>query len=243
MALIGFERSGGWESMPCASPSDPMREALALLEEGFGAEDWFEGVDGFELLIATILSQSTNYKNVMMAMERLRAKLGISPSSIAKSDLRTIRDCIRPAGLFNQKSRRIKEVARRILEDYGGDVGNLLLRDDPRGELLRLPGVGPKTADVFLAFHGGLDILPVDTHISRVAKRLGIAEGASGYEEVRARLEELIPPHKRRRLHVALIKFGRSVCKARAPDCDGCPIAKLCPSAERFRKKPQGGRR
>lgn len=210
--------------------------------EGIEAEDWFKGIDGFELLIATILSQSTNYKNVRMAMERLRAKLGISPSSIAKSDLRAIRDCIRPAGLFNQKARRIKEVARRILEDYGGDVGNLLLSDDPRGELLRLPGVGPKTADVFLAFYGGLDILPVDTHISRVAKRLGIAEGARGYEGVRARLEELIPPHKRRRFHIALIKFGRSVCRARAPDCHRCPIAGLCPSAKRFLKAAPGDR-
>ncbi len=223
--------------------SERARMALSILEESIEVEDWFKGVDGFEFLIATILSQSTNYKNVRMAMERLRAKLEISPSSIAKSDLRTIRDCIRPAGLFNQKSRRIKAIARRILEGYGGRVENLLLNDDPRSELLRLPGVGPKTADVFLAFYGGFDILPVDTHISRVAKRLGIAGRARGYEGVRARLEELIPPHKRRRFHIALIKFGRSICKARAPYCHECPIAELCPSAERFRKTARGDRR
>ncbi|MEM3575057.1 MAG: endonuclease III [Candidatus Bathyarchaeia archaeon] len=228
--------------MSCADPSERMRRALAILEEGIGVEDWFKGIDGFELLIATILSQSTNYKNVRIAMERLRAKVGISPSSIAESDLRAIRDCIRPAGLFNQKAKRIKEVARRILENYGGDVGKLLLSDDPRNELLRLPGVGPKTADVFLAFYGGLNILPVDTHIKRVAKRLGIAEGAGGYEGVRAKLEELIPPHKRRRLHIVLIKFGRSVCKAKAPDCHRCPIAELCPSAKRFLETASGDR-
>ncbi len=216
-----------------ASPIGPIAEALKAIGERFEAEDWFEGVDGFELLIATVLSQSTNYKNVRMAMDRLRAKLGISPSAIANSDLRTLRDCIRPAGLFNQKSRRIRAIARAILERYGGNVGNILLSEDPRGELLSLPGVGPKTADVFLAFYGGFDILPVDTHISRVARRLGIASGAGGYEGLRARLEELIPPQDRRRFHIILIKFGREICKARSPDCRRCPVAELCPSAKR----------
>jgi len=227
--------------MARANPRGPVEEALNAIGGSIGEGDRFEVTDGFELLIATVLSQSTNYRNVRIAMERLRGRLGISPSAIASSDLRAIRDCIRPAGLFNQKSKRIRAIARKVLEDYGGDIGSVLSREDPRGELLRLPGVGPKTADVFLAFYGGLGVLPVDTHISRVAKRLGIAEEADGYEGVKARLEGLIPPPERRRFHLALIKFGRSICRARSPRCPECPAVRLCPSAERFHPTPGDG--
>jgi endonuclease-3 len=101
--------------------------------------------------------------------------------------------------------------------------------EDARQELLSLPGVGYKTADVLLVFAGERDVLPVDTHIFRIAKRLNIAPPKAGYEEVRLRLEELIPRGRRGEAHMLLIQHGRRYCRAQNPLCEKCPINYLCP--------------
>jgi endonuclease-3 len=96
---------------------------------------------------------------------------------------------------------------------------------------MEMPGVGPKTADILLAFVARNPVIPVDTHIARVTKRLGIAPPNANYEKTRTSLESLIPPKDRVRLHLSVIAFGREICKAPRPRCGICPVNKRCPSS------------
>ena len=96
---------------------------------------------------------------------------------------------------------------------------------------MALPGVGPKTADILLAFVAKHPVIPVDTHVARVTKRLRIAAKSADYEKVRLSLEALIPQRRRVQLHLSVIEFGRKICKARKPLCQKCPISKVCPTS------------
>ena len=96
---------------------------------------------------------------------------------------------------------------------------------------MELPGVGPKTADILLAFVAKHHVIPVDTHIARITKRLGIAPRNANYERVRTSLEALIPPDDRIRVHLSIIAFGREICKAPRPRCSICPVNATCPSS------------
>jgi endonuclease-3 len=182
--------------------------------------------DPFEILIATILSQNTNDRNSLAAFNELRNRIGISPDSLSRAGEEEIADAIRIAGLYRTKARAIKEIAREVREKYGGDFKRLLSLENLREELLKLPKVGEKTADVVLLFSGRMNIFPIDTHVRRVAKRLGLSSGS--YEEMRRNLMSLFKG-KCLEAHLLLIQLGRKYCKARKPLCNECPVRNLCP--------------
>jgi endonuclease-3 len=186
--------------------------------------------DPFLLLVGTVLSQNTSDRNSRPAYNRLVAKFE-TPKQLAGAEAREIQKLIKPAGLHRVKSKRLKHLARAVCERYGGDLGSVLRMplEGARRELLSLPGVGYKTADVLLVFACGRDVLPIDTHIFRIAKRLDIAPPKAGYEEVRLKLEERIPKGRRGKAHMLLIQHGRRYCRARNPLCLECPINDLCP--------------
>jgi endonuclease-3 len=206
------------------------KEALGIIAKEFPVPSWGQGYSPFEVLIAVILSQSTNRENTIMGFNGLRARYPITPEVLAETDEKKIQECIRPAGLHRQKSKRIKEVARRIVQDFGGDLGRIL--ELPPGEarelLLNFPGVGRKTADVVLAMVAGRDTFPVDVHITRISKRLGIAGEKADYDEIKEKLEELIPRGKMEAFHLSMIEFGREICKARNPKCSICAVNDAC---------------
>lgn len=187
----------------------------------------------FETLIHTILSQNTNDRNSDAAMRRLRNRYRITPKTLAKAKIRDLMSCIRSAGLYRSKAPRIKEVSRIIQEQYRGRLAPILELpyEQAKERLTALPGVGPKTADILLAFVAKHPVIPVDTHIERVTKRLGIAPANASYEKVRSSLEALIPPRERVRLHLSIIAFGREICKAPTPRCPSCPVNRTCPSS------------
>ncbi len=103
--------------------------------------------------------------------------------------------------------------------------------EQAKERLTALPGVGPKTADILLAFVAEHKVIPVDTHVARVAKRLGIAPPNANYEKIRGNLEALVPPRDRLPLHLSLIAFGREICRAPTPRCFACPVNDTCPSS------------
>ncbi len=186
----------------------------------------------FKLLVTTVLSQNTNWRNVEKAMRNLRPHEPVTPDAIIEIGVERLEDLIKPAGLHRVKAVKLVEAARFVRERLGGDLKSTLHLplEDARAKLMEIPGVGQKTADVILAFAGGKPILPVDTHIDRISKRLGLTGKKAGYEEVKDRLEELVLPGERGAMHLALIEFGRRVCKAINPKCVECPILELCPS-------------
>jgi endonuclease-3 len=188
--------------------------------------------DPFETLIVTIISQNTTDKNTARAFKNLSSKFKIDPETLAKTDVRKVEGCLRTGGLFRQKARAIKEVSRTLIQERKGSMASILSLplEDARRELLQLPGVGPKTADVVLLFSARKPVVPVDTHVNRVSKRLGFAPESGDYETVRKKLETLFQPEDYAAVHVLLILHGRKCCKARTPLCASCPINAYCPS-------------
>jgi len=205
-------------------------EAVKILERNLRVKPWSGELSAFETLIITILSQSTADVNTRRAFERLKERFDVKPEVLARARVEDIRDAIRSAGLYNMKAPRIKAIAKIIMEKYGGDLENVLRLplEEAREKLLELPGVGGKTADILLNFIGGYEVFPIDTHIMRVSKRLGLVREKAGYEEAREKLEEAIPGVDRRRVHFLLIQFGREICKAIRPRCEICPLTRLC---------------
>jgi len=187
----------------------------------------------FAVLAAIILSQNTTDRNALRALERLAREVGLDPESVASAGVERVAEAIRPAGLQEQKARALVELARRLLEAGGERV---LEEWDPgrvRGFLLSIPGVGPKTVDVFLAAYRGVAVFAVDTHARRIAARWGLARRGARYEEVSRALLEFFGGENADEAHRLLIAFGRAYCRARRPRCDVCPLRSVCPSARR----------
>jgi endonuclease-3 len=187
----------------------------------------------FETLIRTILSQNTSDVNSSKAMERLENRFEITPEVLSRVPIDELIECIRSAGLYRVKAPRIRQVSSIILDKYGGDLDAVLKRGptEARSVMTELPGVGYKTADVVLAFVAGQPTIPVDTHVTRVSKRLAVVRRNAGYEEIRLALERLVPRNRRVRMHLSLIRFGREICKAPRPLCPRCPVNRTCPSS------------
>lgn len=187
----------------------------------------------FETLVNTILSQNTNDRNSDAAMRKLRKRYRITPQVLSKVKVRQLIPLIRSAGLYRSKAPRIREVSRIVKERYGGRLTPILNLPyaEAKEKLMEMPGVGPKTADILLAFVAKNPVIPVDTHIARVTKRLGIAPPNANYEKTRTSLEALITPKDRVKLHLSIIAFGRAICKAPRPRCNICPVNAWCPSS------------
>ena len=200
----------------------------------------YGGRDGFECLVRTILSQNTSDVASQPAHDALIDRYGGGDlaANLADAAQPELAETISSAGLYNQKSERIIAIAEGILEEYGDTTGfDRFVREEPptevRDVLLDMNGVGPKTADCVLLFAGGRGgVFPVDTHVHRIARRLGIAPAAADHEAVREALEGAVPEKKCGFGHTAMIQFGREYCTARGPACledpDACPMADVC---------------
>jgi len=186
----------------------------------------------FQTLVLTILSQNTNDKNSRKAFQSLSRSFSITPKSLASANEKDIRRAIRVAGLYRNKSKTIRHLAEVVLNNFNGDLTPVLKMplDQARENLLSFPGVGPKTADVFLLFCGNKPTIPIDTHVFRVSKRLSLCHKDADYEGVRRSLQEIYPPNEYLALHLSLISLGRALCKSRKPACENCPLLDLCPS-------------
>ncbi len=191
-------------------------------------EDFY---DPFKNLIIGILSQNTSDRNSTRAYMGLIKEFGkITPEILAKAPLNKIKNAIKPGGLYNLKAKRIKKLAEIILKKYNGDLTKItkLPEEKAREELLKLPGIGPKTADVFIGYCMKKDTLPIDTNIERVVKRIGVVHKNAKYEEIQKALNRIVPPEQRLRCHELLIRLGRDFCKVRNPLCERCPIRSIC---------------
>jgi endonuclease-3 len=182
-------------------------------------------------LIQTILSQNTSDVNTERAFASLWARFG-SWDAIVEAPVPAIADAIRSGGLAQVKAPRIKAVLEAIRLDRGElrlDFLADLPLEEARTYLTALGGVGPKTAACVLLFALGMPALPVDTHVHRVSKRLGLIGPTVSAEAAHRLLEGAIPPADMYDAHMLLIRHGRMTCKALRPRCDACPLADVCP--------------
>jgi endonuclease III len=192
--------------------------------------------DPLEELILTVLSQHTSDLNADRAYADLRRAYP-TWDRVVKASTGGVADAIRSGGLANSKAPRIQAILREVREREGAyDLSRLrsMSDDEAREYLMSLPGIGPKTASVVLSFSLGRDALPVDTHVHRVSRRLGLIPPKASAERADRILHELVPEGLRTPLHVALIRLGREICKAPTPRCRQCPLKDLCPTAPRY---------
>jgi endonuclease-3 len=188
--------------------------------------------NNFELLIAVILSAQTTDAGVNLSTPALFAEFP-TPRAMASAPLSRLEQLIRRTGFFRVKAKNIKNASRILVERFGGRVPHTM------DELLEIPGVGRKTANVILSTAFGQGAIAVDTHVFRVANRLGLAH-ASTPAKVEQQLMQVVP--KKYWPHVShwLIFHGRQICHARNPECPRCRLADLCPSAAKFLKAAGG---
>ena len=224
-------------------PGEAETRAEAVVDR-LGDRYWqkaYGGRDGFECLVRTILSQNTSDVASQPAHNALMTAYGPA-DSLAEALVDVPRDelaeTISGAGLYNQKAESIQRGAKWVLREFGSTTAfDEYVRDGDPGEvretLLDLKGVGPKTADCVLLFAGGRGgVFPVDTHVHRIARRMGLAPADAGHETVRESLERAVPAEKCGFGHTAMIQFGREYCSARTPACledpAACPMADVC---------------
>ena len=236
--------------MSPAAPADArnatprrVRTIHARLARHFGELVPPRSVDPLDELILTVLSQHTSDLNAGRAFADLQAAFPKGWASVVRAPATRIADTIRSGGLANTKAPRIQEILREVKRREGAyDLSSLTDMTDreAREYLTSLPGIGPKTAAVVLSFALGRDALPVDTHVLRASRRLGLIPPTTSAERADRLLDALVPDGLRTSLHVALIKLGREICKAGVPRCRQCPLNDLCPTAPRYVERLSG---
>jgi endonuclease-3 len=221
-------------------------EIVERLSARYGRPVWRPHEDAMRELVLTILSQNTSDANSGRAFMRLISRFPTWGALMA-ADPEEIEKEIQVGGLAATKAPRIKA----ILEEVWRRCGSLdlsFLGEMPLAEakawLRSLPGVGPKTAACVLMFALGRPALPVDTHVQRVAQRLGLVPASTGAAAAHDLLEAMLAPEEVYAFHVSLIKHGRRVCRAQRPLCADCPLADRCPTAPLYlgtrQAKPTG---
>jgi endonuclease-3 len=191
----------------------------------------FEGPgDPLGGLVGTILSQNTTAVNTRRAYAALRERFPVW-EAVAEAPVAEVEEAIRPAGLAQQRARRIQEILQQLRDPEGrlslDFLGDLPV-EEAREFLLTLPGVGPKTAACVLMFELGREVFPVDTHVYRICRRLGWLEGDPGPEHAHVILEPQIPGPLRYSVHVNMVHHGRARCRPQRPHCEDCPIRPDC---------------
>jgi endonuclease-3 len=177
----------------------------------------------YELLTATILSAQTTDERVNMVTPALFAKYP-RPEDLAAADPAEVEDLVRTTGFFRNKTKSIMGMAAAVVERFGGEIPHRM------SDLVTLPGVGRKTANVVRSVAMDEPGLPVDTHVQRLSRRLGLTTETDPVK-IEMDLNPLVRAHERGALSLRLILHGRAVCKARKPACDRCVLADVCPSA------------
>jgi endonuclease-3 len=205
----------------------------------FDDDYWREQNEPFWLIAETILSQNTSSTNSRAAFRNLFSTYQ-TMEAVSLADVQDIERAIKQAGLYEAKARSIRAVAREVIETYEGNTWSFIggSYQSARERLQKVSGVGPKTADVVLVFARDFDIIPVDTHVFRVSRRIGLAPQKGGYDAVKMALEDEIPSGKRKFAHLALIRLGREICVARGPRHWMCPLTDLC---DYYKETSRGG--
>jgi endonuclease-3 len=215
---------------------DTLRKRHALqvhrrLIEAYGEPGWRPHMDPISELVSTILSQNTNDVNRDRAFQQLCERFP-NWERVRDAGLDEIKDAIRVSGLANSKGPTIQRALRRITEERGElSLGFLqeMSVEDAKNWLTETKGVGVKTASIVLLFSLGKPAFPVDTHVHRVTKRLGLTGPKASRERAHRILEETLPEETYYAFHLNVIRHGREVCVASTPRCEECVLSDICP--------------
>ena len=208
------------------------KKEIEILKEAF-VEKYADAVteldykNDYELLIAIILSAQCTDKRVNIITPALFEKYP-SVYELCDASLDEVKDLLKSCSFFNNKAKNIIKMAQSVIENYDGDIPHI------QKELMKLAGVGNKTANVFMIEFEGANLMAVDTHVFRVSHRLGLSDGKN-VEITEADLVKKLKGHDLHIFHQAMVLFGRYICKAVKPDCDNCLFPQVCKTKKSFK--------
>jgi endonuclease-3 len=177
--------------------------------------------DAFKILISCLLSLRTQDKNTEKASKQLY-EVANTPQEIIKLPIEKLEKLIFSSGHYKKKARVLQSVSKDLIERFNSKV------PDKKDELLSIKGIGPKTANIVLAFAFGKDVLPIDTHCHRIPNRLGWVQTKTP-EQTEKELEKVLPRKHWKEFNAIFVQFGQTICRPISPLCSKCPINKYCP--------------
>ena len=203
------------------------------LLDKFGPQNWWPGESPFEIMVGAVLVQNTAWRNVERAIENLREAGVMEPHALYSLPPEELAELIRPAGYFQVKTRRLRNLLAFLIEEYDGSLKAMFRASLPtlREQLLAVHGIGPETADAILLYAGGMPTFVVDTYAHRVLARHGWVGYEADYHEIKDYFESTLPADAKlyNEYHALLVRVGKDYCRRTAPKCDECPLAGLLP--------------
>jgi endonuclease-3 related protein len=201
----------------------------------FGPQHWWPGDSPFEIMVGAVLVQNTSWRNVEHAINNLRDAGVMEPRALYKVPPEELAELIRPAGYYQLKTKRLRNLLRFLVEEHDGSlesmfsVGLASLRE----QLLAINGVGPETADAILLYAGGLPTFVVDTYTHRVLARHGWLDYEASYDDIKDHFESTLPDDAElyNEYHALLVRVGKDYCKRTDPKCEACPLAEMLPAS------------
>jgi endonuclease-3 related protein len=202
-------------------------EMFDLLVGYFGPQHWWPGETALEMMIGAVLTQNTSWKNVEKALNNLKALQLLSLDGLQSQTPSELAEKIRPAGYYNIKASRLKNLINFIFDRYEGDLTSLLVAEtgELRQGLLSIKGIGPETADSILLYAAGRPIFVVDTYTHRILLRHGMTDEQASYDELQAFFMEHLPDDLKlfNEFHALIVRTGKEFCRKK-PLCPGCPL-------------------
>jgi endonuclease III related protein len=201
----------------------------------FGPQHWWPGDSPFEIIVGAVLVQNTAWRNVQRAIDNLRDAGLMEPSSLYHLPPAELAELIRPAGYYEVKTKRLRNLLRFIIEQYNGSLEEMFSTSlhSLREQLLSINGIGPETADAILLYAGGFPTFVVDTYSHRILARHGWLDFDASYDDIKDYFESTLPNDAAlyNDYHALLVRIGKDYCKRTLPKCEACPLAEMLPAS------------
>jgi len=206
-------------------------EIYEALWQHFGPQHWWPGETPFEIAVGAILTQNTAWKNVEKAINNLKRANLLTPQALYELPYAYLIQLIRPAGFFNVKAKRLKHFLHFLFNEYKGNLEKMFAEDTDalREKLLRVPGIGPETADSILLYAGNKPSFVVDAYTRRVLSRHNLILEEADYEEIRNFFMEHLPEDVQlfNEYHALFVALGKNYCRPKKPLCENCPLKEI----------------
>ena len=215
--------------------STKLMEAYERMLAKFGPQRWWPGDSPFEIMVGAVLVQNTAWRNVEQAINNLRDAGVMEPHSLYNVPPEELAELIRPAGYYQLKTKRLRNLLRFLVEVHDGSLESMFSTSLPslREQLLAINGIGPETADAILLYAGGLPTFVVDTYSHRILARHGWLDYDAAYDDIKDYFESTLPDDAAlyNEYHALLVRVGKDYCKRTAPNCEACPLAEMLPAS------------
>jgi endonuclease-3 related protein len=214
--------------------SSNLLQIFERLHAAFGPQQWWPGESPLEVMVGAVLVQNTAWTNVERAIENLRSAGLVSPTALYALSEKELSELIRPAGYYQVKARRLRNLLRLVIEEYDGSLDAMFATDLAalREQLLAVSGIGPETADAILLYAANKPTFVVDTYTHRILARHGWIGYEADYHEIKDHFESSLPADERlyNEYHALLVRLGKEFCRKKSPKCEACPLADLLPA-------------